>query len=54
MEWKRNLGNHMVVIKDTVWDNEHRYRGHAITRYFTACEIIIKHNFTRVCRMYNK
>ena len=49
-----------------VWSNMHaEYCKHAcymhdiltrdaITCYFTACEIIIRHTFTRVYRIYNK
>ena len=39
--------NCIVDIKGTV----RRYWSHAITCYFTACEIIIRCTFTRVCRI---
>ena len=39
-----------ICVKGTV----HQYQSHAIASCFTACEIIIKHSFTRVCRVHNK
>jgi len=40
----------LLSIKGTV----HQYRNHVIVRYFTVCEIIAKHNFTRIHEIDNK
>ena len=40
---------HSVSRKDVL-----RVRNHAFTHYFTACDIIVKQSFTRVCRIHNK
>ena len=39
-----------VEIKEAM----HQYWNYAILGYFSVCEIIIKHNFTRVCEIDNK
>ena len=44
------MAHYMSLVKGAV----HRYRSHAITHYFTASEIIHKHYFTRIYKIYNK